>query len=162
MNAVSVLVTMSLLPVSLSQHNVLQRRWGHQMVYRLPYNSGIKSNTVKYHHTFDMCWQIFVKGSDRHSHRNPDVDTKKSSEVTRDAPRPLRRPLLQLRPRPTRPPLVLPFRWSSDHFYIHFKKSELFVTSGCSPEMSWTEGGGSSWSGHSPPSSKSEELGSFV
>ena len=48
-----------------------------------------------------------VKGSDRHG---PEVDTKKGPEVTRDTGRPHRWPLLQLRPRPTRPPLLLPFR----------------------------------------------------
>ena len=51
MNAVRVMITISLLPVSLSQNSALQKRWGHQMIYRLPYkdgdNSGTKSHTVK-------------------------------------------------------------------------------------------------------------------
>ena len=45
MNAVRVMITISLLPVSLSQNSVLQKRWGHQMIYRLPYKDG--DNTVK-------------------------------------------------------------------------------------------------------------------
>ena len=55
MNAVSVImIMMSLLPVTLSHNNVLQRRWGQQVMYRTPFTdiTRIKSNKVKHHHIF--------------------------------------------------------------------------------------------------------------
>ena len=55
MNAVSVmLVTIYLLPVSLSQSSALQRRWGHQVMVRTPFTGSTrtKSNKVRHHFYF--------------------------------------------------------------------------------------------------------------
>ena len=57
MNVVSVIVIMmSLLPVTLSQNKVLQRRWGQQVMYRTPFTdiTRTKSNKVT-HHYYIFC-----------------------------------------------------------------------------------------------------------
>ena len=78
--------------------------WHHQ--------DKVKQGQTSSHILWTDINDTFVKGSDRLSD-SPELNTKKRPEVTRDTGRPHRRPLLQLRPRPTRPPLLLPFRRAS-------------------------------------------------
>ena len=129
MNAVLVMVTVLLPTLSLGQDTALQRRWGQQVIHRLPFtpeeNTRAKAYKDKHCHRHFVI-QVFV-------HRDL-IAYHPTRMLTPGTPGPRGGPCWCWGPGPPGPAWRCP--------------------SGCSPGTSWTGGGGSSWSGHSQPSSK--------